>query len=74
VTADGTVPTGTVSVLDGARVLGTSTLEEGLGVVTLPKKSLERGTYTFTVDYSGDEHVAPGSTEVTVRVTNPAGH
>ncbi|HEU5038971.1 MAG TPA: ExeM/NucH family extracellular endonuclease [Nocardioides sp.] len=75
VTADGYTPTGTVTVLKGDRVLGTAVLDDdGATVVQLPKKSLKRGTYTLTVQYSGDEHVEAGSTEVQVRVTNPAGH
>ena len=74
VTADGFTPTGTVSVLDGDRILGTSTLDDGAAVVQLPRKSLARGSHTLTVTYSGDEHVAASRTEVTVRVTNPAGH
>lgn len=74
VTADGVVPTGTVEVLDGDRVLGTATLSDGSAVVVLPKKSLKRGTYELTVSYAGDDAVAGGTTTVTVRVTNPAGH
>ncbi|GAB6986670.1 ExeM/NucH family extracellular endonuclease [Nocardioides pyridinolyticus] len=74
VIAEGVVPTGVVSLLDGHRVLGTATLQDGAAVISLPKKALKRGTYTFTVTYAGDEQVEAGSTEVTVRVTNPAGH
>lgn len=74
VTADGVMPTGVVSILDGDRVLGTATLSNGSTVVVLPKKVLKRGTYVLTVTYSGDQAVAAGSTTVTVRVTNPAGH
>ena len=74
VTADEVTPTGTVTVLDDHRVLGTATLVDGAAVVQLPAKALKRGTYTLTVTYSGDEQVEPGSTQVQVRVTNPAGH
>jgi hypothetical protein len=73
VTADGSTPTGTVSVLDGGKVLGCSTLSGGSATVVLPPKSLKRGTHQLTVTYSGDDHVAAGQTEVTVRVTNPNG-
>ena len=74
VTADGHTPTGTVTLLDGDRELGSAELADGHAVIQLPKKSLKRGTYTFTVSYSGDADVAPGTDTVTVRVTNPAGH
>ncbi|MBI2245339.1 MAG: Ig-like domain repeat protein, partial [Nocardioides sp.] len=74
VTADHVVPTGEVTILDGDQVLGTATLTDGATVVVLPKKALKRGTHVLTVAYSGDQAVAAGSTTVTVRVTNPAGH
>ena len=74
VTADGHTPTGTVTLLDGDRVLGSAELVDGHAVIQLPKKSLKRGTYTLTVSYAGDADVAPGTDSVTVRVTNPAGH
>ncbi|GAA1150210.1 ExeM/NucH family extracellular endonuclease [Nocardioides aquiterrae] len=74
VTAGGLTPIGTVTLLDGARELTSGQLSGGSAVLELPKKSLKRGTYTFTVSYAGDSGVAPGADQVTVRVTNPAGH
>ncbi len=77
VTATGVTPTGTVTVLDGdlvtGTVLGTATLSAGSATVVLPKKSLKRGTHVLTVAYSGDDAVAAGETQVSVRVTNPHG-
>jgi predicted extracellular nuclease len=73
VTADGVTPTGTVTVLDGSEVLGDATLTDGSAVVVLPKNALKRGVHTLTVSYSGDDAVAPGSTTVTVLVTNRGG-
>ncbi|MDH2415864.1 ExeM/NucH family extracellular endonuclease [Nocardioides sp. CER19] len=73
VTADGVVPTGTVSVLDGDQVVGTGTLVDGRTVVTLAKKSYKRGTYTLTAAYSGGGRVLPGTDTFTLTVTNPAG-
>lgn len=74
VSADGFTPTGTVTLLDGDRRLGSAELADGRAVIELPKKALKRGTYTLTVSYSGDADVAAGTGSVTVRVTNPAGH
>ena len=74
VTADGVIPTGTVTVREGSRVLGTATLQDGAAVVVLPAKALKRGCHTIEVAYSGDEDVLPSAGEVTVRVTNPQGH
>ena len=75
VTAAGAVPTGEVSVREGSRALATGSLSsDGTVALTLPAKSLKRGTHTLTVDYAGDAAVQPGSSTVTVTVTNPAGH
>ena len=73
VTAPGVEPTGTVTLLDHGVVIGTATLSHGSAVIVLPEKSYKRGTYTFTVAYSGDDEVQPGSAPVTLTVTNPAG-
>ena len=73
VTAPGAQPTGTVTLLDHGVVIGSATLSDGSAVIVLPKKSYKRGAYTLTVAYSGDDAVQPGSTDVTLTITNPAG-
>ncbi|SFC52910.1 hypothetical protein SAMN04487968_107185 [Nocardioides terrae] len=73
VTADGVVPTGTVDILDGDRVVGTGTLVDGRAVVTLPKKSFKRGVYTLTAAYAGNGPVLAGTDTFTLTVTNPNG-
>jgi 5'-nucleotidase len=73
VTANGVVPTGTVSVLDGDEVVGTGTLVDGRTVVTIAKKAYKRGTYTLTAAYSGGGRVEPGTDTFTLTVTNPNG-
>jgi 5'-nucleotidase len=73
VTADGVVPTGTVSILDGDEVIGTGTLVDGEAVVTLPKKSYKRGSYLLTASYAGEGRVLPDTDAFTLTVTNPNG-
>jgi len=73
VSAGGLTPTGTVELRDGSKVLGTTDLTDGSGVIHLPAKLLRRGTYTFTLVYSGDNSVKPSSADVTFHVTNPGG-
>ncbi len=63
VTADGTVPTGTVEVLDRGRVVQTALLDSrGRATVTLP--SLSRGTHLLTARYSGSATVQASSTRL----------
>lgn len=59
--------TGTVTVSLGARQLGSAALSGGTATVPLAAKSLEPGTYTLNVAYSGDGSNLGSST--TVRVT-----
>lgn len=52
---NGIVPTGSVTVMDGSTNLGTLTLSAG-GTATLTSSSLNAGTHSFTVTYSGDSN------------------
>jgi len=60
VAAGGTVPTGSVSFLNGSSSLGTATLDK-LGVATLPPQSLKAGNYVVTAAYAGDTNYAAGT-------------
>ena len=60
--------TGTVTVSRGATQLGSATVSNGTATVPLAAKSLEPGTYTLTVTYSGDASYLPSSTTVSVTV------
>jgi hypothetical protein len=65
-----TSATGTVTVKDGANTLDTVTLgDDGAGTATIPALALPVGTYTLTLDYSGDDAFAPASGTVTLTVT-----
>ncbi len=52
------VPTGHVTFLDGAAVLGTATLNQG-AAGSLTTSSLIAGTHTITVQYGGDGNFDP---------------
>jgi hypothetical protein len=55
-------PTGTVTFLDGATVLGSASLNgQGQAVLMLPLTPLAPGTHAFTASYSGDQTFAPSS-------------
>jgi hypothetical protein len=73
VTADGTTPTGSVSVRDGETVLGTADLAAGHASVAVPARSLEPGTHTLTVAYAGDDHVAAATDSIVLTVTKAVG-
>ena len=60
--------TGTVTVSLGANVLGSAPLSGGTANVALAAKSLEPGTHTLTVAYSGDASHEGSSTTVSVTV------
>ena len=74
VSAGGVTPTGTVEMHDGSKLLGTTELTNGAGVIHLRAMLLRRGTYTFTLVYSGDDAVQGSSADVTFHVTNRNGH
>jgi 5'-nucleotidase len=60
--------TGTVKVLDGAKVLGSATVSAGVAKVTLPARSLKPGSTTLTAAYSGDSKFTAGSDTFQVKV------
>jgi hypothetical protein len=63
------LPTGTVELQDGTKVLATGTLEQGK--VTLRAHITIKGTYSLTAHYSGDvHHLAATSAEL--KVTEPS--
>lgn len=51
----GVVPTGTVTITDGASSLGTLTLDS-TGQATLTTKALNAGSHTLAITYSGDNN------------------
>ncbi|MFI5754570.1 Ig-like domain repeat protein [Streptomyces sp. NPDC051569] len=59
VTATGTVPTGTVRILEGKKVIGTATLKNGKVTITLPK--LAKGKHTLHLVYVGSGTVNAGT-------------
>lgn len=80
-----TVPTGTVTFMDGATTLGTGTLSSGAAALTLSGvNALAAGTHSITIVYSGDSNYngvtsavlsyvvtqAPASTSVTTTLTS----
>lgn len=58
---------------DSSKLLGATELTNGAGVIHLPAKLYRRGTYTFTLVYSGDDAVEGSSADVTFQVRNPGG-
>ncbi|HST84531.1 MAG TPA: alpha-L-fucosidase [Kineosporiaceae bacterium] len=65
-------PSGTVTVLDGTRQIGTETLSvNGKGTATLTE-DLPVGTHSLTVRYSGDENYGPSDTTLALTVTRAA--
>jgi hypothetical protein len=68
-----TVPTGTVTFLDGTTSLGTAQLNAS-GVATFSSTSLAVGTNSITASYGGDsKDTSSASTAVSVTVTAAAG-
>ena len=70
VTVTGTSPSGTVTINDGSRVLGTMSLSNGTGLFTT--SNLAAGPHTLIATYSGDS-VNPVGNSVPIDVTIPAG-
>ena len=60
--------TGTVTVLDGDRVLDSAELTDGAATLTVPGDALEPGTHTLTLRYGGDSRNAPSTSTVEVTV------
>ncbi|MBA4607699.1 Ig-like domain repeat protein [Aeromicrobium sp. Marseille-Q0843] len=68
VTGAGGPPTGTVTIRDGQRVLGTAELANGAATFALPR-NLALGDHVLTATYSGDAQFSSStSAPVTVRV------
>ena len=69
--SEGASPTGTVEVREGTELLGSAQVrasrQTGFAVVTL--RGLAVGSHDLTITYTGNDQVAPSSTEARVRVT-----
>jgi hypothetical protein len=74
VTADGVTPTGSVSVRDGATVLGTATLAAGQASVAVPAGSLQPGAHALTVAYAGDDRVTTATRGIALTVAKVGGN
>ena len=68
VVASGGTPTGSVSFLDGATVLGNATLS-AQGTATFSSASLSAGSHSLSAQYGGDTtHAASASSSVSVTI------
>jgi 5'-nucleotidase len=68
-------PTGAVTVTEGDKVLGSATLQRGIGAIVADTRSLSPGRHTLTVSYAGDDTYGPAKDEVRVMVLRiPGGH
>jgi hypothetical protein len=65
--------TGTVTVTDGSKVLGTGTLSNGTVKIHVTK-NLKPGKHTLTVSYGGSSTALASSTTVTVKVQKKKHH
>jgi hypothetical protein len=63
------VPTGTVRVLSGERLLGQATLADGRARLLVATRDLGVGTHTLTVRYDGDATYRPASDSLRLRVS-----
>ncbi|HET6939102.1 MAG TPA: Ig-like domain-containing protein, partial [Nocardioides sp.] len=61
-------PTGSVTLKEGASVIGTATVSGGSATVIIPGTALTAGTHSLTAEYSGNGNVATSSGAVTVTV------
>jgi 5'-nucleotidase len=64
--------TGTVTVRDGATVIGSAEVEGGVAEVTIPGTALEPGNHTLSVTYGGDAEHRSSTTTVVVHVAKAA--
>ncbi|SPF35519.1 exported hypothetical protein [Candidatus Sulfopaludibacter sp. SbA4] len=64
-------PTGTVSFVDGANLLGTGSLNNG--AATFATTSFSVGSHSLTASYSGDTNNAPSTSSAVSQVVAPAG-
>ncbi|SDE07821.1 Ig-like domain-containing protein [Nocardioides lianchengensis] len=67
-TVSGTTPTGTVTLREGDRVLGTAAVAGGRARITVPGTALGAGSHALTVAYSGDDAHAASSSSTTVAI------
>lgn len=65
------MPTGTVTFLDGANILGTATLNSS-GTTTFSTASLSAGSHSLTASYAGDSGSEPSVSPTLVEAVNPA--
>jgi 5'-nucleotidase len=61
-------PTGSVTLKEGATVIGSATLSGGSATVSIPGTALAIGTHSLTAAYSGDGNVESSSDTLTVTV------
>jgi len=69
VTGSAAVPTGTVTVVEGTRVLATGSLSGGRATLTVAGKTFSLGDHTLTVKYAGSSAYAASTDSVLVHVT-----
>jgi hypothetical protein len=69
VTGSGATPTGTLTLSGGGYTSAAVTLSGGTFTFTIPANSLNAGTDTLTVNYSGDTNYAAGVGTASVTVT-----
>jgi hypothetical protein len=65
VTASGATPSGSISLMDGSTLLGTSLTN---GAASFPVSSLATGSHTITASYAGNLVDAPSTSSVVVQV------
>ena len=68
----GTTPTGTVTVTDGGRVLGTAELADGSATVVVGAYQLSPGRHRLRITYEGDAGHVGSSKTVDIIVRNKA--
>jgi len=69
VSGSGAVPTGTVTFVEGNRVLATGTLANGRVTLTVAAKTFSLGDHVLQVRYAGSSTYAPSTDSVLVHVT-----
>ncbi|MDO9457330.1 family 78 glycoside hydrolase catalytic domain [Nocardioides sp.] len=61
-------PTGTVTLVDGARTVASGAVESGTATLTIPGTALTAGSHPLRLLYSGDDSVAGSEGTLTVRI------
>jgi Bacterial Ig-like domain (group 3) len=69
--AGSSVPTGSVTFMDGTQTLGSSGVD-GSGVASISTASLSGGTHAITAVYGGAAGFAPSTSSETDEIVNPA--